>query len=83
MKLNVTLKENAGTISGEFIRKYSYSLDMRMTEKSEAEKILSNNLPVGLAVENDGESEYFRVDIPNEMIERVKFCSDEKASQKN
>ena len=68
MKINVVLK-NGMALSGEFIYKYSSSVDLYV-EKETAERILNSEDSCTLHVADDGK---FRASVYNSEIERVEI----------
>lgn len=68
MKINVVLK-NGQVLSGEFIYKYSSSIDLYV-EKEAAERILTSDNSITLQVSDDGK---YRAGIYTSEIERVEI----------
>lgn len=68
MKITITLK-NGKKISGEFLYKYSSSIDMNV-DKETAERILTSENSITLQVTEDGK---FRASVYTSEIERVEI----------
>lgn len=68
MKIDVVLKNNV-VLSGEFLYKYSSSIDMNV-DKETAERILTSENCITLQVTEDGK---FRAGVYTSEIERVEI----------